>query len=240
MKVKIKHVDHWKDRHGKERFYFRKRQGQRIPLRGPLGSPEFWGDYNNAANGVTKVKPTFKRAQPESMRWLVEQYYQSSSYKEISDGYRKTRRGILDKFCEEHGHKRYAQLRPRHIRKFRDAMMDRPGSANNLLKALRQVFKYAVNYDYLDTNPVAVVERLKPKDKDGFHAWTLEEIEQFESTHPMGCRRCALLRLVAVAEISHSSGMVSVSDLYPGLSEVRTDDGSKNRQEISNILCVEA
>jgi integrase len=188
MKVKIKHVDHWKDRHGRERFYFRKGKGGRVPLRGPLGSSEFWEDYNDAVNGVTKVKPTFIRAQPESMRWLVEQYYQSSSYKEISDGYRKTRRGILDKFCEEHGHKRYTQLRPRHIRKFRDAMMDRPGSANNLLKALRQVFKYAVNYDYMDTNPVAEVERLKTKNKDGFHAWTLEEIEQFESTHPIGTK----------------------------------------------------
>jgi len=67
-------------------------------------------------------------------------------------------------------------------------MMDRPGSANNLLKALRQVFKYAVNYDYMDTNPVAEVERLKTKNKDGFHAWTLEEIEQFESTHPIGTK----------------------------------------------------
>jgi len=188
MKVDIKHVDHWKDRYGKDRLYFRKMQGPRIPLRGPLGSPAFWEDYTNAVNGVTKVKPTYKRAQPESMRWLVEQYYQSSAYKEISAGYRRTRRGILDNFCEEHGQKRYTQLRPRHIRKFRDAMMDRPGSANNLLKALRQVFKYAVNYDYMDSNPVAEVERLKTKNKDGFHAWTLDEIEQFESTHPIGTK----------------------------------------------------
>ena len=67
-------------------------------------------------------------------------------------------------------------------------MMDRPGSANNLLKGLRQVFKYAVNYDLLDINPVIAVERLKTKNKDGFHAWTLEEIEQFESTHPIGTK----------------------------------------------------
>lgn len=122
------------------------------------------------------------------MRWLVVQYYESSAFKEISDGYQIVRRGILDKFCEKHGHKKYAELRPRHIRKLRDAMMERPGAANNLLKALRQVFKYAVNYDLLDTNPVAVVERLKAKNKDGFHAWTLEEIGQFESRHPIGTK----------------------------------------------------
>ena len=188
MKVEIKHVDHWKDRHGKERFYFRKRQAQRIPLRGPLGSPEFWEDYTNAMNGVTEVKKTFKRAQPESMRWLVEQYYQSSAFKEIGDGYRRTRRGILDKFCEEHGHKRYAKLEVQHLKKMRDKLFDRPGTANNLIKALRQVFKHAVGYGYLNSNPAANVEKLKSRNPDGFHAWTLDEIAQFESTYAIGTK----------------------------------------------------
>ncbi len=188
MKVEIKHVDHWQDRHGKERFYFRKRQGPRIPLRGPLGSPEFWEDYNNAANGVTEAKKTFKRAQPESIRWLVEQYYQSSAFKEIGDGYRRARRGILDKFCEEHGDKRYAKLDVQHLNKMKDKMIDRPGAANNLIKALRQVFKCALRYGYLESNPAANVEKLKSKNKDGFHAWTLDEIEQFETKYPIGTK----------------------------------------------------
>ena len=45
------------------------------------------------------------------------------------------RRGLLDEFGENDCDKKYAELRPRHIRKLRDAMMERPGAANNLLKS---------------------------------------------------------------------------------------------------------
>jgi len=201
MRTKIKYVESWKDRHGKMRFYFRKGKGARFPLRGPEGSPEFWEDYHNATNGEAILKTSYKRAEAGTMRWLVEQYYKSSAFKEISPGYRKTRRGILDNFCEQNGSKRYDNLKARHVRKIRDGMMDRPGAANNLLKALRQVYKFAVNYDYLEVNPVISVERLKSKNKDGFHAWTSEEIEQFENTHPIGTKaRLALAMLLHTAQ----------------------------------------
>ena len=32
------------------------------------------------------------------------------------------------------------------------------------------------------------VEKLTSKNKDGFHAWTLEEVEQFEKTHALGTK----------------------------------------------------
>lgn len=228
MKVKIKHVDHWKDRYGKERFYFRKGQGKRIPLRGPLGSPEFLEDYTNAVNGVTKVKPTYKRAQPESLRWLVEQYYQSAAFKEIGNGYRKTRRGILDKFCEEHGHKKYAQLRAHHLRKIRDKMFERPGAANNLLKALRQVFKYAVSYGYLENNPTLSVEKLKSKNKDGFHAWEFEEVEQFAQRHPVGSKaRLAMALLLCTAQRRSDVVRMGKQHVKDGYIEVRQQKTGK-------------
>ena len=188
MTSKIKYLEQWADRHGKERLYYRKGKGERFTLRGPIGSAEFWEDYSNAANGEGKTKPAYARAKEGSLRWLVEQYYRSAAFKEISLGYQKTRRGILDNFCEDHGTKQYAKLEPHHIRKLRDNMLDRPGAANNLLKALRQVYKYAVNYDLMPFNPVAVVEKLKPKNKDGFHAWTADELLQFENTHAIGTK----------------------------------------------------
>lgn len=196
MKTTVNYVERWKDRHGKVRLYYRKRPNPRIPLRGPEGSPEFWEDYLAASTGAVVVKQGPKRAQPDTLRWLVEQYYKSAAFMEISEGYRRTRRGILDNFCEKHGDKRYAVLQPQHIRKLRDKMIDRPGAANNLLKALRQVFKYAVNYGLLDINPVAVVEKLKPKKKGGFHAWTIEEVEQFEARHPIGTKARLALALL--------------------------------------------
>jgi len=89
MKTRIKFVESWKDRHGKMRFYFRKGKGARFPLRGPEGSPEFWEDYHAAANGEVAAKPSYKRADPDSIRWLVEQYYKCSAFLEISEDYKK-------------------------------------------------------------------------------------------------------------------------------------------------------
>jgi len=201
MRMRVKNVERWKDRHGKTRYYYRIGKGSRFPMRGPEGSPEFWEDYQAATCGQTDAKPSFRRAEAGTMRWLVEQYYKSSAFNEISDGYKRTRRGILDHFCEQHGKKRYAQLEAHHLRKIRDGMQDRPGAANNLLKALRQVFKCAVNYGYLDANPAAVVERLNPKNKTGFHAWSYEEVKQFEDRHPIGKKaRLALALLLYTAQ----------------------------------------
>lgn len=188
MKASIKYVERWKDRHGKIRLYYRKRPNPRIPLRDPVGSPEFWEDYNNAKNGIDRKPSVQNRAKPDSMRWLVEQYYMSPSFKNMSPGYQKTRRGILEKFCEEHGAKRYAQLHPRHVIRIRNSMADRPGAANNLLKALSQVFKNAVELGLVDGNPLRDVSKLEPKNKDGFHAWTPDEIKQFEECHPPGTK----------------------------------------------------
>ena len=155
-RVRIKHLERFKDRHGKVRLYFRIGKGVRTPLRGPESSPEFWEDYQDAANGAVHSKVKHLRAEAGTLRWLVESYYKAAAYNCLNDSTKKARRCILERFCEKHGMKRYAHLQPRHIRKIRDAMADRPEAANGLLKALRQVFKHALGYDYIDTNPLTL------------------------------------------------------------------------------------
>ncbi len=192
MKIKVQHVERWRDRHGKERLYYRRYPGPRVALRGPEGSDEFWEDYN-----VAKDKPAVSSGKRGTMRWLVIEYYKSAAYKQLSRRTQRVRRGILDRFSAEHGHKRYAQLKPKHLRRIRDKMIEKPEAANGMLKALGQVFKYAVEYEYVDNNPVTDIERLKSKNKDGFHAWTLDEVEQYENKHPVGTKpRLALALLL--------------------------------------------
>jgi len=122
------------------------------------------------------------------MRWLIQQYYASAAYLQMNPRTQTVRRGILDRFCQQHGDQSFKQLQVKHLLRIRDSMVDRPEAANGLLKALRQVFKFAITYDLSDANPVARIEYLKPKNKDGFHAWTLEEVEMFEAKHPVGTK----------------------------------------------------
>jgi len=188
MKAKIKYVERWKDRHDKTRFYFRKGKGPRFPMRGPEGSPNFWQDYQAAAKGDTPIKTNINRAESGTMRWLIEQYYASPNFKELRDSTKRMRRYILEKFSEKHGTKRYTHLLPHHIRKIRDEKADTPDAANNLVKTIRQVFKFAVDYDYMEDNPVRNISKLKPKNRTGFHAWTIEEVQKFENKHPIGTK----------------------------------------------------
>lgn len=193
MKVKIKHVVEDKDRHGNVRIYLRK-DGRKIRLEGPLGSPEFWRDYNAALQSQpSEAKAALSTVQKGTLRWLVAQYTASSMFKQLGAKTQKDRRATLERFCNNipagsivpDGEKPFDLLQAKHIRQRRDALIATPEAANTMLKAMKQVFKFAVQYEHLDRNPAADVEPLKSKG-DGYHSWTLAEIEQFEEAHPIG------------------------------------------------------
>ena len=67
----------------------------------------------------------------------------------------------------------------------RDEMADRPEAANGMVKALRQLYRFALRYDHHDDNPAEKVE-YRSGNAEGFHSWTLEEIAKFEEKHPVG------------------------------------------------------
>ena len=72
--------------------------------------------------------------------------------------------------------------------KIRDPRAATPEAANGRVKALRQVFKWAVEVGYASTNPARDVPMLRPNNPDGFHTWTREEVRQYEARHPNGTK----------------------------------------------------
>src|SRR5262245_33522567 len=80
-------------------------------------------------------------------------------------------------------------------RQLRDAKADAPEAANALVKALRQLFKWAVHADHLDSNPAKEVPYIKAGTQ-GFHSWTIEEVRQYEAHHPVGTRARLALALL--------------------------------------------
>ena len=147
-------------------------------------------DYKAAANPTTPSSPRSAkvgRVLPLSLKWHWAQYYKSSMWAELDSKTQKTRRSILERFATSKNYRDnpFALLLPRHFRKRRDEMMATPEAANSMVKALRQFFRFAILYDHHDTNPATTVELLKSK-SSGYHSWTLEEIEKYEETHPVG------------------------------------------------------
>ena len=188
MQLRLKYVVEDTDRHGNVRIYYR-RQGRKVRLPGPIGSPEFLSAYKQATsnNPPTKTPKQVGHVIPGSIKALCVEYYKSAMFYELAPSTQKVRRGILERFCQnrDDGDKPYRLLLPRHIRVRCDEMRDRPEAANGMIKALRQLFRFAVRYDLHDLNPAANIEYLAGN-PEGFHSWTLEEIEKYEHTHPVG------------------------------------------------------
>lgn len=188
MKIRLKYVVEDVDRHGNVRLYFR-RNGRKIRLPAPIGSPEFLAAYKVAFahESTPKEAPKVGQVVPGSVRALCVDYYKSAMFRELDPRTQKVRKGILERFCQHKndGEKPFALLLPKHIRARRDEMMDRPEAANGMVKALRQLYKFAVPYDLHDRNPATEIEYLS-SGSEGFHSWTLGEIEQFEEKHPVG------------------------------------------------------
>ena len=156
----FKYVIEDTDRHGNVRVYLRL-HGRKVRLRETPGTPEFETEYKEALKGGFTVAEKRKPASRGSLRWLIESYYTSSEYKGLGERTQTVRRGILDDICEEHGAKPYARMGPRHVKAIRDVKADYPAAANARVKALRQVFKWAIGDGNSDTNPTREVSYLK-------------------------------------------------------------------------------
>ena len=187
------------DRYGNVRVYFRRKNQRKVRLKETPGTPEFDAEYMRAFCG--ELLPAFqapKPAAPGSVRWLCERYYESPAFKSLGDSTRKVRRTILDTICARAGSFRYATMRPQDVAKLRDEKSATPEAANARVKALRQVFAWAMlpEYGHASTNPARMVSYLKSDNPDGFHAWTVEEVAQFEAQHPVGSKARLALALL--------------------------------------------
>lgn len=213
MKLRLKYVVEDVDRHGNVRVYVR-RNGQKTRLRAEIGSPEFVVEYRAALaelEGKGERERVMAVALPGSLRWLVEKYYGCAEFKQLEERTRRVRRGILDRLCEAtakpggtpHGQKPFARMEPRHVRAMRDDRVETPEAANNLVKALRQVFNWAVAIGLARTNPTLGVPRLQ-SGSDGFHTWSVEEVEQFRAHHLLGSKARLALELLLFTGVRRS------------------------------------
>lgn len=210
-KVSLRYISEDVDRHGNVRLYVRRPGQPKIRLHEQPGTEAFMAEYRAAIAG--EVKPTAQRkvlarADKGSLRWLCEQYYGSADFKQLDERTRHVRRLILEGLCQEKdskdrflGDKPYAPLESRHIRAIRDKRADRPESANSVVKALRQVFSFAIEAGLHNSNPARDIRYLRSNNPDGHHTWTIEEVRQFEEKHPVGTTaRLALALLLYLGQ----------------------------------------
>ncbi len=187
MRIKLKHVIEDIDRHGNLRIYVRVPGRPKVRIRAWPGTEEFMTAYHAAIGSDSPSPPQAHDAKRGSFRYVCIQYFKSPAFRGLDQSTQNWQRRALDKLCEAHAHKPVALLQARHIRKFRDELQDTPGASKNRLKALRALFRWAVENEEAPHDPTLGVKAIKYATQ-GFHSWELEEVEAFEARHPIGTK----------------------------------------------------
>jgi integrase len=110
---------------------------------------------------------------------------------------------ILERGGRQDGDLPVNAMEARNVRSLRDEVADRPAVANSIIKTLRQLFGWAVDAGLMRRNPARDVPYLAGN-PDGFHTWTVEEVEQFERRHPIGTKARLALALLLYTGVRRS------------------------------------
>jgi integrase len=176
----------FRDRHGKWRWRARGKGKPTVMLSGEYGSPEFEAAWNAWANGKP-LEVGKNRVVPGTISALLIDYYQSPEFNVLAHATQKTYRATLERFREKNGTKFVTSITTHGIVSgIRDKL--KADAWNMMLRALRHLCRYAVARAKMASDPTNGLRKAKTGKSDGFHTWTIEEVEQFEKRHPLGTK----------------------------------------------------
>jgi integrase len=184
-RIKLPHVNSFRNRHGTMVFYFRKRGCKIVRLRGIPGSPEFMRAYEAAIGNVEPMVIGADRAKVGTVAATVGMMLASVAFADLADGTQRLRRNILERFREAHGDKRIATIERKHVQAMVDAKAATPSAARNFLAVVRSLMQFAIEAGIRADDPTIGVKRVKIK-SDGFITWEEHHIAAFEARHPIG------------------------------------------------------
>lgn len=187
----LPYVNSFRDRHGRWRYYFRRKGNPRATLPGEPGSPEFVAAYHSALASEARVEPS-TTAKLGSLDALRELYLASAEFLNLAESTRRETRYALDAICREQtksagrrGENPVAMIERRHILAWRDKLASTSGAANKMLRTIKGLLSFAVQREFRADNPAQGIKFLKI---GRFRAWTDGELAEFEARWPVGSR----------------------------------------------------
>lgn len=191
-RVRLPHINSFRDRHGKLRCYFRRPGGKSVPLPGLPGSSDFLDAYRLAAAGIPATERQ-RRTALGSFHELAVSYFGSPDYLRLAQSTRGEYRRIIEALMREIGPRSVAGMKREHVEAMLAKRVDKPGSAHNALKVLRLLIRFAVDRGLRADDPTLRVRTFKLGEH---HTWHDEEIAAFEARWPLGTRERTVLALL--------------------------------------------
>lgn len=190
VKIDLRFVNSFEDRHGRWRYYFRRKGQKAVPLPDPHDQTAFTGAYN-ACLEAEKPEPEI-RSKKGTLAALREEYLRSAEWADLRDSTKREYGYVLDALCREietdgrtRGEKVVAGLQRKNILGWRDKMKDKPGAANKMMRVVKRLMSFAVDRGYRDDNPALKIKLMKGGE---YRDWTDAECLQFEQHWAIGTR----------------------------------------------------
>lgn len=196
---RMSYVQAYKDRHGRQRYYYRRPGRQRVPLLGEPGSVEFAKAYA-AARAAARLKPGQAAIIPGSFSELIADYYEGAGFKKLKPITQKTYRNALEAFRNDFGDTLAREMDHDLLDEVLAAKAHKPGSQQSLRKVLRPILRMALRRHLIKVNPMEGL-RLPRKAIRGFPAWSAAECAAYEAKWKTGSReRLAYALLLYTAQ----------------------------------------
>lgn len=223
-------VTAYKDRHGKTRYRYRKAGKPTHHFQNEPGTNEFAAELAEAQRAGIASKARV----PFSMDDLADRMFRSPKWLDMKPSSQYTYRRIIERYLARTGKRgvRYGLYPAKRatvggLEKHIAELAETPASANNLRKALKRLFGYAIKLGWMDTNPASETDGFKSG--EGWHTWTDEEFAQYRAYWPYGTMARLTLELA-----------INTTARRCNLAELERDHLVKGRWQVAHVKDNEA
>lgn len=226
MKKRFPYVTSFRDRHGKRRWRFRRKNCPTHYFKAPYGTREFEQEYA----ACLKAEPMpigATRIRHGSVSDVIARYYADTAFLDLRGTTQIVYRGVLEKFRSAFGDDAMQEFDAERIARLMVSMRHKPHAAARLRKLLNQLFIIARRAKLVPPGFDPVRDTRAPKaEGEGYHRWSEDELEAFEAKHPLGTKpRLAFALLLYGAQRSGDVRLMTLQTIQGGriqLSQSKT------------------
>jgi integrase len=197
--IRLRYIKSYLDRHGKPRYYFRRKGYANAPLP-PPGSPGFMTAYE-AANTAPKAATAARncvRFLPGSLGWAIERFMTSPEYGGRARNTRLQDQRLFDELRTSFGSGMLRDLRDRHVKIIRNHFRQEHSAAiaDAAMSRISVLWQFADQHLDLDlgANPTAGVSRIH-KVENEHEPWPDDVLAAFDAAAPGHLRLAVMLLL---------------------------------------------
>lgn len=187
--MKLKYTKRKTAGKGKYEYWVFRFRGKDTRLPGRPGDAKFLKAYTPllAAAETAKAKKREDRAEigPGTMAALICEYKEHPAYKKLGPSRKQLLDRCFDIINGYWGNLLPSQISPKAVLALQLKLQDTPSMADKVVGALRQLFKFGIPREYLDTNPAENIPNLH-ESGEGYIPWPQAVIEDVtDEANPM-------------------------------------------------------